>query len=404
MLAGTDRRLTIRLSVPASDPILGIMISPEVAPGFLTVGQATARAVALRANERQRLGRTFLVFGPAGAGKGAFVEDLLALLLCSDADRSGRPCNACAGCRTARSRTHPDLVIGSPEIWRDTRSTGESLAAAARRWLGGTAGAPIAGERRVVLIEGADRAGEQIQNALLKALEEPSDRHVFILVADEPNRLLDTVRSRCQPLRIGPVPRAELSAWLMDHELLPREQADALARLSDGFVGRALSLVRQRELLEWRRRVQRELLDLLHSGRAARFASARELLDHAARSLPAAADAASAEPAPQVTLGPEGGETARTPSSVQRAVATAIVEAWISLSRDLVVAHAGRGDTAPSGELIPELAAVAAQVDARQTAGFIGLLEEIHAGLAQNASPRLALEVAMLAWPTISGS
>ena len=154
-----------------------------------------------------------------------------------------------------------------------------SLVAAARRWLGATAGAPIAGERRVVLIEGADRVGEQIQNALLKALEEPSDRHVFILVADEPNRLLETVRSRCQPLRIGPVPRAELSAWLMDHELLPKEQADAVARISDGFVGRALAFSRQHERLEWRRRVQRELVDLLGRGRAERFVSARELLD-----------------------------------------------------------------------------------------------------------------------------
>ena len=404
LLAGADQRLTVRLSVGPPDPILGIMISSEVAPGFLTVGQATARAVALRANERDRLGRTFLVFGPAGAGKGAFVEDLLALLLCTVNDRSARPCNTCAGCRTARSRTHPDLIVGSPEIWRDMRSTGESLVAAARRWLGGTAGAPIAGERRVVLIEGADRAGEQIQNALLKALEEPSDRHVFILVADEPNRLLDTVRSRCQPLRIGPVSRAELSAWLMDHELLPREQADALARLSDGLVGRALSLVRQRDRLEWRRRVQRELLDLLHSGRAARFASARELLDNAARSLPVAADAASPEPMPQDGQGPDGAETVRTPSSVQRAVATAIVEAWISLARDLMVANAGRADAAPTGELIPELPDVAGRLEVRQVAGFIGLLEEIHAGLAQNASPRLALEVAMLAWPTISGT
>ena len=70
LLAGADQRLTVRLSVGPPDPILGIMISSEVAPGFLTVGQATARAVALRANERDRLGRTFLVFGPAGAGKG----------------------------------------------------------------------------------------------------------------------------------------------------------------------------------------------------------------------------------------------------------------------------------------------------------------------------------------------
>src|SRR5205085_5130472 len=196
----------------------------------------------------------------------------------------------------------------------------------------------IAGERGVVLIEGADRAGEQIQNALLKVLEEPSDRHVFILVADEPNRLLGTVRSRCQPLRIGPVPRAELSAWLMDRELLPREQADALARLSDGYVGRARALVSGKgERLEWRRRVQRELLELLARGRSERFVSARELLDDASRR---AVPSDLAEPQPSDA--PEVSETARTPAAVQRAAATTLVDAWISLARDLMVMRAAR--------------------------------------------------------------
>jgi len=382
--------------------ILGSMISTDAVPGFLSLGQAAARAVAVRASQRQRLGRTFLVFGPAGAGKGTFVEDLLALLMCTDADRSARPCNACAGCRSARARTHPDLIVGSPEIWRDGRSAGESLVAAARRWLGATAGAPIAGERRVVLIEGADRAGEQIQNALLKALEEPSDRHVFVLVADEPNRLLETVRSRCQPLRIGPVPRAELSAWLMDHELLPKEQADALARLSDGYVGRALTLSsRKGDRLELRRRLQRELVDLLHRGRAERFVSARELLDDASRrSVPE--DTTDVQPPDGPT--PESGVPPRTPASIQRAAATAIVEAWISLARDLVLVRAGRGEIAPTAELLPDLSSPAEALDVAELARFIGILEEIHEGLAQNASPRLALEIAMLAWPTLAGS
>ena len=396
-----DRPLTARL------PAVGLTRSytramsvsvPEA--GFLTLGQRTARTVALRAARRERLGRTFLVHGPAGAGKGAFVDDLLALLLCTDADRSNRPCNACAGCRSARSRSHPDLVIGSPEIWRETRSTGESLVAAARRWLGSTAGAPIAGERRVILIEGADRAGEQIQNAFLKVLEEPSDRHVFILVADEPNRLLDTVRSRCQPLRIGPVSRQELSAWLMDRELLPRDQADALTRLSDGYVGRSRALASGKgERLEWRRRVQRELLDLLQRGRAERFVSARELLEDASRRAipsespePALADAA-ADPS-------EGTTATRTPAAVQRAAATTLVEAWISLARDLMVTGAGRSEVAPGTELFDDLAAASQAIDPGELIRFIRLLETIHEGLAENASPRLALEVAMLAWPS----
>lgn len=400
MPVASDRPITARLPGSEGRSYTRPMTSNAPVPGFQSIGQATARTVALRAAQRQRLGRTFLVQGPAGAGKGAFVEDLLALLLCTDADRSARPCNACAGCRSARSRSHPDLVIGSPEVWRETRSAGESLVAAARRWLGSTAGAPIAGERRVVVIEGADRAGEQIQNALLKVLEEPSDRHVFILVADAPNRLLDTVRSRCQPLRIGPVPRGELSAWLMDRELLPREQADALARLSDGYVGRARALLSGKgERLEWRRRVQRELLELLARGRAERFVSARELLDDASRrAIPSDLPADLPSDASDVS------ENARTPAAVQRAAATTLVEAWISLARDLMVMRAGRAEVAPGTELFDDLGAAAEGVDAQELMGFIRQLEAIHEGLAQNASPRLALEVAMLAWPTAAGS
>jgi DNA polymerase III delta prime subunit len=370
------------------------MLSTRVAPGFLSLGQATARAVAIHGGGRGRLGRTFLVFGPRGAGKGAFVEDLLALLFCTDADRAARPCNACAGCRQARERRHPDLVLGSPERWRELRGSGESLVAAARQWLGEAAGAPIAGERRVVLIEGIDRAGEQIQNALLKALEEPSDRHVFVLVADEPSRLLPTVRSRCEPLRIGPVPRGELIEWLIDREQLPRDLASALARISDGLVGRALALARDKDQIEWRRRVQAELLSLLARGRADRFSSIREMLDEATRRVPGGA-ADDPAPAPD-----EAGEAPRAPASIQRAGATALTEAWLGLARDLMMAAAGRPDVAPATELLADLPAAARRIDARQVAQTIELLERVHEGLGQNASPRLALEAAMLSWPT----
>ena len=121
--------------------------------------------------------------GPSGVGQGRVRGDLLALyLLHRSGHRATGPCNACRGCRDGRARSHPDLVIGSPEAWREQRRSGESIVAAARRWLLEAAGAPVVAERRIVLIEDADRAGEQIQNALLKALEEPTDRHAFILV------------------------------------------------------------------------------------------------------------------------------------------------------------------------------------------------------------------------------
>ena len=229
--------------------------------GFLSVGQPAARRLALRSGRGGRPGGTLLVHGPRGSGKAEFVGDLLALSFCTDADAARRPCNACRGCRDARARVHPDLLVGSPDAWRESRATGESIVAVARRWLLEAAGAPIAGERRVVLIEHADQANEQTQNALLKALEEPTGRHTFILVADEVARLLPTIRSRCQALRIGPVAHDELVRHLMDHRLLPADQAETLASLSNGLSGLAVRYADRRDVLDWRRRVQAELLD-----------------------------------------------------------------------------------------------------------------------------------------------
>ncbi len=372
-------------------PILDPVIQSVEAPGFLSLGQSVAHRTVRMAAERGRLGRTLLVGGPAGAGKGAFVDDVLALAFCTESDRTARPCNACRGCRDARSRTHPDLVIGSPEAWRDSRSTGESIVGAARRWLLEAAGAPVSAERRIVLIEGADRANEQTQNALLKALEEPGDRHTYVLVADEPWRLLPTIRSRCQPVRIGRVATDELTAFLVERRQLPEDLAAVVARLSHGLVGRALRLVDHREVLEWRRRVQAELLVLLERGRADRLAAVRDLLDETVR---------------LVGSGPpsEDEDGARTPASAQRAAAAILVEAWLELTRDLLVVAARRPDLAPGSELGPELAAAGGRLAASSLVGFATFLERVHDGLRENAAPRLALEAAMLHWPALEPS
>jgi DNA polymerase III delta prime subunit len=364
----------------------------EIAPaaGFRSLGQATSRAIVQRSAASGRLQRTLLVHGPSGSGKGAFVDDLLALLFCQAVDGE-RPCNACPGCRGARARSHPDLVMGSPERWREDRSTGESIVSAARRWLVDSAGAPIAGERRVIMVEGVDRASEQTQNALLKALEEPTGRHMFVLVADEPARVLPTIRSRSQALRVGAVPRTELVAWLVDRERLPTDQADALARIADGMAGRAIGYARAPGLVDWRRRTQRELLGLLGRGRADRFGSVRDLLDDAAR-------IGIDQPTENEEQAVEDG--ARPTSGAQREAALLIVEAWLALARDLAVAAAGRPQLASAAALDPELPMIAERIGQPAIRDFIALLERIRDGLRQNAAPRLALEVAMLAWPT----
>jgi DNA polymerase-3 subunit delta' len=359
--------------------------------GFLSLGQPSARAAALRAAQSGRLRRTLLVHGPAGAGKGAFTDDLLALLFCQADDPGARPCNACRGCRDARARTHADLVIGGPERWREERATGESIVASARRWLLASAGSPIIAEQRVILIDGADRANEQTQNALLKALEEPSPRQMFILVADEPGRLLPTIRSRSRPLRVGPVPKAELRDFLIEHERQSSQRADAVARLAGGLTGRAIGYARGGELLRWREQTQRELLGLLASGRAERFDSVRHLLEGAAKlGMP-----------PEEEADPSDEEAPRQAGAAQRAAALLVIGAWRDLARDLLMLAAGRPQLA-AAEQGPELERAAMAIDRRTLISFLGLARRIGDGLRENAAPRLALEVAMLAWPTTS--
>jgi hypothetical protein len=244
-------------------------------------------------------------------------------------------------------------------------------------------------ERRVILIVGADRANEQVQNALLKALEEPAPRQMFILVADEPGLLLPTIRSRCQPLRIGPVPHAQLVAWLMDDLSLPQDQAEPLARIAGGLVGRAVGLAERAPLVEWRRRTQQELLDLMGRPRADRFAAVRELIDGAVRLTSGL---------PEVVDGDDG--SAATPvAAEQRAAALLVADAWLALARDLLVAAAQREGLAPAGWLVGELVGPARRAGIGPLLAFVDVLERATEGLRQNAAPRLALETAMLAWP-----
>ena len=213
---------------------------------------------------------------------------------------------------------------------------------------------------------------------------------MFILVADEPSRLLPTIRSRSQLLRIGPVPRAQLVTWLIERARLPAGEADLLARVSSGLAGRAIGYARNADLRAWRKATQAELLALLSRGRAERFGAVRELMASAGRQTAMVpAEAADEEDA-----------AVRSTAAEQRGAAILVVGAWLDLARDLLISGAGRPELAPATGLIDGVEAAAAALEPAGLQRFIGVLERIHEGLRQNAAPRLALEVAMVAWPS----
>src|SRR3712207_5490873 len=134
----------------------------------------------------------WLFTGPPGSGRSVAARAFAAALQCSDA-QAGPGCGACQGCRTTLAGTHPDVREVVPE--------GLSISVADMRALVvGASRRPSAGRWQVLLIEDADRLTEGAANALLKAVEEPPPRTVFLLCApsDHPEDVSVTIRSRCR--------------------------------------------------------------------------------------------------------------------------------------------------------------------------------------------------------------
>ncbi len=264
---------------------------------------------------------------------------------------------------------------------------------------------PVEGTRRVAIIEGAHRLNEDAQNALLKTLEEPPSGATLVLCADEPERLLPTVRSRTAVLRLGPVGVRAMEGLLAEHGVEP-PRSTRLARLADGRPGLALALAASPEAVAAREELARSLLDLTALGTAERLVAGRELLTRSAdlvRLGGASADtAAAAAPDAGDPAAVETGADARpargTPAERRQAAAT-LIATWTAVARDLAVVAAGSRAAVRDPALLDDLEAVASGTPPGSAAAFTGRLVDAAELLEANANPELLVDVLVLAWP-----
>ena len=233
------------------------------------VGHAEAAARLARAAAEGRVPAAVLLVGPAGIGKRALADAFAARLLCA-APGTGGACGACAHCTRVAAGTHPDLhlVAREPER-RDIRI---EQVRELGRWL---ALQPLMAARKVAVLDDAHCLSEQAQNALLKTLEEPPGAAVLVLVASAAALLLPTVRSRCQVVRLDPLPVAEV-VRVLEASGVPARQARELAPLAEGSPGRALALAGEAETRA-RARVLRDLPRLRELGADELSRTAQEL-------------------------------------------------------------------------------------------------------------------------------
>ncbi|HET9298636.1 MAG TPA: DNA polymerase III subunit delta' [Candidatus Polarisedimenticolaceae bacterium] len=241
-------------------------------PGLLrfqdVLGQRSAVELLQRALKEGRLPHALLFQGPDDVGKGAVARTLAAALVC-ERNAEGDPCGKCSACRRVAAGTHPDVLVVTrlprkagtrrdAEEEDDEEADGEEASGASASRRPGTerkreivveqirelcehaAYAPREGRRRVFLVDPADRMNRAAQNALLKTLEEPPGRALIVLITARAHLLLPTVRSRCLPVRFGPMPVRALADALQRRGVNARE-ALVRAALAGGAPGRALT-------------------------------------------------------------------------------------------------------------------------------------------------------------------
>lgn len=169
----------------------------------------------------------WLFTGPSGSGREVAARAFAAALLCPYGG-----CGECPSCRQVRAGTHADLLLVRPQgLSYGVRETRDLVLRAA--------GAPSGGRWLVVLFEGADRCTEGAANALLKAIEEPVPRTVWLLCSPSAEDLVTTIRSRCRVMTLRMPSSESVAALLAERDGVPYERALACARAAQGDIGQA---------------------------------------------------------------------------------------------------------------------------------------------------------------------
>jgi len=321
------------------------------------LGQDRAILHLRRAWAGGRLAQAYCFHGPSGVGKRGAALALARAVNCLANEACGidgaiqDACGACAACRKITSGVHPDVIEVRPE--GKTVITIDQIRVVAMR----AALHSYEGKSKVFVLDPADLLQEPAANALLKTLEEPSKRTLFILLTASPGALLPTLLSRCQGVRFDRLGEVFLRAILEKHGRSP-EEAAAAATLADGSAERALALDLG-EVRATRHRIVHEVWDALGSP-----VSALECAENLAR---------------------------------DRGTLEAALEILVSFTRDVALAKVGGGAAPPlHADGLTEVGHLATRCSVPAILDIYEAQAEAQRSLTRNANPRLAAERMLL--------
>lgn len=194
------------------------------------VGQRPVIDTLRRAVAGDGMTHAWLFTGPPGSGRSNMALAFAAALLCPQGG-----CGQCHACTTSRAESHPDLTVVRTELL----SLGvKEIRELVRR----SALSPVGERWQILVVEDSDRLTERAANALLKAIEEPNERTVWLLCAPTVEDVLPTIRSRCRLVTLTTPSAPDVADFLVRSAGVPPELAAHAARASQGHIGRAKAL------------------------------------------------------------------------------------------------------------------------------------------------------------------
>jgi DNA polymerase-3 subunit delta' len=308
------------------------------------------------------LRNAYLFCGSPGLGRRTLALRLTQALNCLEPLGPDQPCGKCRSCRQVENMQYPDLTVvqadktGGTLKVEQVRSLRQSLVLK-----------PYQGSHRVALFLRFQEANANAANALLKTLEEAPSHVVLILTADAPELLLPTIVSRCEILRLRPLPVEQLETVLKKRGA-DADSAHLLAHISGGRPGYALNLMQNRADLEFRTRRLDDLRTLLGSNRRGRFAFAEKLTDRRS----------------------EGRERLRD---------TLLL--WLAFWRDVLLTVTGQSDSIANVDRAAEIEELARRFTLHQAHSLVESAQGSLDKLDRNVNSRLLVEVLLMDWPKI---
>ena len=349
-------------------------------------------------NQSQEMTHAWLFTGPPGSGRSNAALAFAAALVCKSAG-----CNDCIDCKTALAGTHADVELVKTEGLSIKIDEVRDLITRAS-W------SPAVGNYRVVVIEDADRLTESAANALLKVIEEPGLRTVWLLCAPSATDVLPTIRSRTRSLVLR-TPSVAAVAALLEEEKFSSAMANFAARASQGHIGRARHLAKSEDARTRRQAILK--ISLLITDVASAFKAAQVLVE--AAKAEAEEEAEKRDNAELASLkeawGQQGSKLTQGGAKVvkdlekeQKSRTTRMVRDYLdralldiaTLYRDILLIQANSLDSIINTDLIAEITKISNSTTPEATLAKLEAIMSARTNLSHNAAPLLTIEALMV--------